>query len=172
MREIKAYEHLKAAWGRLVPAPKFTAEAFGVIFFGMQMAERPPKSARVEDWDDALFELEEKYGKPNYARLAYVGSFGLLALLLFGGVFLVLSRPSKVRRRRKIEIDENPTPFTAIALLQDIHQNNGLNRKRKKQLGESINRLEQYYFGENNGQRDPEPDLVAEIRKWTRLASG
>ena len=61
-REIKAYEHLKEAWGRLVPAPKFTAEAFGVIFFGMQMAERPLQSARVEDWDDALFELEEKYG--------------------------------------------------------------------------------------------------------------
>lgn len=26
------------------------------------MAERPPQSACVEDWDDALFELEEKYG--------------------------------------------------------------------------------------------------------------
>jgi hypothetical protein len=39
LREIKAYEHLKEAWGNLISTPKFTAEAFGVIFLGMQMAE-------------------------------------------------------------------------------------------------------------------------------------
>lgn len=26
------------------------------------MAEHPPQSARLEDWDDVLLELEEKYG--------------------------------------------------------------------------------------------------------------
>jgi hypothetical protein len=63
LREIKASEHLKQDWGRLVPTPKFTAEAFGVIFLGMQMAEHPTQSARIEDWDDVvLWELEEKYG--------------------------------------------------------------------------------------------------------------
>jgi len=62
MREIKAYEHLAEDWGRLVPTPKFTAEAFGVIFFGMQMAEHPPPSARIGDWNGVLRELEEKYG--------------------------------------------------------------------------------------------------------------
>jgi hypothetical protein len=62
LREIKAYEHLKEAWGNLVPTPKFTAEAFGVIFLGMQMAERPSQTARVEDWDYTLLELEKKYG--------------------------------------------------------------------------------------------------------------
>ena len=62
LREILAYKHLAAVWGRLIPIPKFTAEAFGVIFFGMQMAERPPHGAEIQDWDDVLQELEEKYG--------------------------------------------------------------------------------------------------------------
>lgn len=65
MHEMEAYEHLGAlgdAWGRLVPTPKFTAEAFGVSFLGMQMAESPSQSDCEEDWDDALFELEQTYG--------------------------------------------------------------------------------------------------------------
>jgi hypothetical protein len=61
-REMKAYQHLKAAWGRLVPTPKFYAEAFGIIYLGMQMAEQPPSSARLEDWDSVLLQLEEEFG--------------------------------------------------------------------------------------------------------------
>jgi hypothetical protein len=61
-REMKAYQHLKAAWGRLIPTPKFCAEAFGIVYLGMQLAEPPPPSARIEDWDSVLLKLEEEYG--------------------------------------------------------------------------------------------------------------
>lgn len=116
----------------------------------------------------ADIELEEKYGSPNYKMWGVLGGVGLLGLLLFGGAFAWLSRPPKNRERKSYKIDENPSPFSTISLLQDIQRNNGLTERKKEQLGQSINRLEQYYFGSENGNQGPEPDLAAEIRKWTK----
>ena len=59
--EIAAYTHLRDAWGKLVPFPKFISFAFGVRFLGMQMAYPPPADARSQDWADVLELLEKKY---------------------------------------------------------------------------------------------------------------
>ena len=59
--EIAAYTHLRDAWGKLVPFPKFISFAFGVWFLGMQMAYPPPADARSQDWADVLELLEKKY---------------------------------------------------------------------------------------------------------------
>ena len=119
---------------------------------------------------ESKIELEEKYGEVSYAQQIYA-ALGIAGIFLVGfGLFWLLSRPKADPRRNRIEIAENASPFAAISMLQDIHRNNGLSSKQKKDLGKSIDRLESYYFGgQSNGRQNREPDLKAIVRKWSRV---
>ncbi len=118
----------------------------------------------------SMVELEEKYGQVSYARLIFAGliSLGILVLAFLG--FWIFSSPSKVRRRKSFELGDDASPFAVISMLQEIHQNNGLNDRQKRDLRESINRLEKYYFSMDASHNGNEPDLQSEFRKWSRQA--
>jgi hypothetical protein len=111
--------------------------------------------------------LEEKYGKPSYGWLiALIAGLGCLAMLVVGLIIWLVTRAGKSTRQIQPEINGSLSPFAAISMLQDIHSNNGLTDSKKTELQHSINRLEEYYFGQHNG--DELPDLASEVKKWTK----
>ena len=119
---------------------------------------------------EAEIALEEKYGEVSYAKQIYA-ALGIAGLFLVGfALFWMLSRPKPNDRRKQMELAENASPFAVISMLQNLHRNNGLSSRQKTDLGKSINRLEDYYFGgQSNGRRGREPDLKAVVRKWSRV---
>ena len=114
-----------------------------------------------------VISLEEEYGKPNYGFLALIAAAGLGLLLLTVGLIVWLVRRSrKPMGQTRIEIQKDLSPFAAISLLQDIYSNNGLSESKKGELKQAIDRLEEYYFGEQTLAEVP--DLNNEVDKWTR----
>lgn len=113
-----------------------------------------------------VVDLEEKYGQTSWLKIILFSAFGFAVFLLVLGVVLfgVLSGKSDVPQST---LPENLTPFHVITLLKDIHQNNGLQPSKKEELGQSINRLEEYYFGEDR-QNDSPPDLNEIAETWLR----
>lgn len=62
-RETQAYEHLRGAWGRLIPTPRFiVTNTTMVLFLGMDLAEEPTDDDDRECWDGVLEELEADFG--------------------------------------------------------------------------------------------------------------
>lgn len=120
---------------------------------------------------EPILKLEEKYEvKPNYSQYTIPVFIGLACLGLLLISFLVdAMSPKKEQKKKKIEVPDDASPFTVISLLQDIQRNNGLNDNQRQELDVSINRLEEYYFGMRNGN-EQEPDLTAEVKKWTKRA--
>ena len=111
--------------------------------------------------------LEEKYGKTSYGWIiGLIAAVGLLAFLVVGLIIWFATRSGKSTREAQPELNGNLSPFAAISLLQDIYSNNGLNETKKVELKQSINRLEEHYFGKHNG--DESPDLASEVKKWTK----
>ncbi len=116
----------------------------------------------------ASLTLEEKYVKPDYWMMSLVIGLVVLGIILLGVMFYVLSQNSQRREPDGPRISDNPNPFTAITVLKNIQVNNGLSSQKKEELSQSINRLEEYYFGQK--QDGPEPDLPSIVRKWTKRA--
>ncbi|MEM7456089.1 MAG: hypothetical protein AAF456_17200 [Planctomycetota bacterium] len=126
---------------------------------------------RYDDADlvnvESTISLEERYAKTNYWILGLIAAGGLALIGAMIGLFVVISRPQTQQSAGGIQVEDNPSPFKAISLLEDIRDNNGLSEDGKHQLGETINRLERYYFGDETERHDTaEPDLSAELRKW------
>lgn len=113
-----------------------------------------------------VVELEEKYGKFQLWQIIAISAAGVVGLLLFVGLILLVSRSGQ-KEEVANQLPEDLTPFGVLAALRDIHQNNGLQPARKKELGESINRLEEHYFGSRN-QSDGEPDLKQIANDWLK----
>ena len=111
--------------------------------------------------------LEEQYGETSNAWVWWTLGIGLGTVGLLGMVFAMLPKEQVVRKAR-FEVPEDVTPFTVLGLLRDIQTNNGLSPKRKTELSSSINRIEEFYFGEPNG--DQPPDLSDIARSWVKRA--
>lgn len=116
---------------------------------------------------EANVDLQEKYGKTNYAWIIYavIGAV-LLGLLLLGLLIYLLTRPKKEKQKSRYDLGQELSPFAAISLLQEIHANNGLSSTKKDELAITINRLESHYFGD--ADEAGVPDLQSEVKKWAK----
>ena len=117
---------------------------------------------------EAAISLEQQYGEPVAMWKWYTGGAVALAIGLVLVYVLLLSKPQEQVVARRFLVPEDVTPFTVIGLLKDIESNNGLNQDRSKELAGTINRLEQYYFYDRDGD---EPDLHNIASDWASKAT-
>lgn len=111
--------------------------------------------------------LEQEYGTPQNAWVMPVSILlGLIVLIVVA--YKMTSKPSVAVATTGFQLPENITPFTALGVLRDIQQNNGLSPEGKEELGSSISRLEQYYFDKPEGE---EPDLTQVLKRWVHKSS-
>lgn len=148
-------------------------------------------SMTFQRYDDAdlvesepTVKLTRQYRRANYAFL-----FWLLPLFACGVVAAVLAgrffADDDVADQPRFQVPQDINPFTVLSLLKTIENENGISESQSTELNQSINRIEQFYFG-NAGQGggnqvlpsgvgSPE-DLSEVARKWvgrsTSNASG
>ncbi len=113
-----------------------------------------------------VVELEEKYGKIAVWQIVALSLAGLAGLFLLVGLIILINRSNK-KEAPSDQLAEDLTPFGIITALRDIHQNNGLKPGKKEELGKSINRLEEHYFGAAS-LADGAPDLKEIADSWLR----
>ncbi|MEM9410593.1 MAG: hypothetical protein AAGA30_05740 [Planctomycetota bacterium] len=131
-------------------------------------------SSKFQRYDDAdLIEvaqtvsLEKNYQAKTYGVLYWM--IPLISLCLFGVAALIYAsnQPQPIVTE-KFSMPDDVNPFTVLTLLKDIRTRNGINNEQSIQLDQSINRIEQFYFGESKVN---EPDDLTEIAKtWIRQA--
>ncbi len=134
-----------------------------------------PKLAVIENiyqrYDDAdllsvarEISLQEHYGETSYAWL-----WPVLALLAAGvsAILLVVLSPRRTRQvaAPRFELPDAITPFTVLGLLRQIEENNGFDMNGKQELALCIDRLEQHYFFQVEGE---EPSLEEIVTSWIR----
>ena len=113
--------------------------------------------------------LEQQYGETSNTWIWWTVGIALGSVALVGLLIALLPKEQVVRKPR-FEVPEKVTPFTVLGLLKDIESNNGLSPKKKEELSTSINRIEQFYFGEPNGDEAPQLNEIA--RTWASQARG
>jgi hypothetical protein len=64
------------------------------------------------------------------------------------------------------------TPFTVLSLLRRMQSDEklGLNPEQRRELGDAISGLQQYFFGRPAGDRNGKPDLEQVARRWVSCA--
>lgn len=130
----------------------------------------PPKSFRFgtsrfdgakmvyQRYDDAdmmaateVMDLEATYAKQSRAWVWWLIG-GAAGVLLAGGVLVaVLARPRK-QASSKWQVPRKLTPFSAIALLERIRDEGGLDEPGRAEIRQTIERVERHYFGATNGE--------------------
>ena len=132
------------------------------------------KENKIQRYDDAdlvaaepIITLEKDLAKPNYTWLWI--SLPIAALMLIGVGCLVFFRPeAKPQVADGFEMPEEVNAFTVLSLLKEIKHKNGIDQTQREELSVSINRIEQYYFGEDE---DAEPgDLGSLASTWVSKA--
>ena len=142
-------------------------EANEFAFTDVKIETKENKIQRYEDADlvaaDPVIKLEKDLAKPNYTWLWI--SLPLAGVLLIGIVGLIFFRPAaKQQTAEGFEVPEDVNAFTVLSLLKDIKHHNGIDQKQKEELDVSINRIEQFYFGED---KEAEPgDLKSLASTW------
>lgn len=108
--------------------------------------------------------LEEKYGQISRWQIILFSALGIvgLGILIFGFVFLSRTGKNEVQ---STGLPTDLSPFNVITMLKDVEQNNGLSSAKKNELGQSINRLEAYYFGDSRTENET-PDLEKIAKVW------
>jgi hypothetical protein len=102
-------------------------------------------------------------------RWAWWTGGGAVALVVLAGALVWRLRKRKAAGPSRWKLPEALTPFTAIALLEQIRREGGLSEPQQAELTGSIRRVERHYFaGDGNG--DPPPDLKALAEGWVRQA--
>jgi hypothetical protein len=132
-----------------------------------------PKLALEENiyqrYDDAdlltverTISLEEQYGETSYGWI-----WPVLAVLAAGvsAVLLVVITPRRTRQitAPRFQLPDAITPFTVLGLLRQIEENNGFDVNGKRELATCIDRLEQHYFFQVEGD---EPSLEEIVTSW------
>ena len=147
------------------------AEANQFAFNDVKVDTKESKIQRYDDADmveaEPVITLDRDLAKPNYAWL-WIG-LPLAAVLLIGVGGLVFFRPAaKPQVADRFEMPEEVNAFTVLSLLKDIKHKNGIDQKQRDELNVSINRIEQFYFGEDD---DAEPgDLDSLASTWVSKA--
>ena len=78
-----------------------------------------------------------------------------------------MNKDEEVEHKR-FEMPSDVNPFTVLTLLKDIRNRNGIGNEQGIELQNSINRIEQFYFGEED-ETKPE-DLEKVARQWLDIA--
>ena len=141
-------------------------EAFAFATPQTEMAEM--LFQRFDDADLAAVEatilLQQEYGEVDHSAVWIWSGIGMLALAIAVVAVLVFrKRPADVTSDSRFAMPGQVTPFTIIGLLKQIERNNGLSPEGLSELTESINRIERYYFFENDGA---EPNLEHIAADW------
>ena len=147
------------------------AKANQFAFTDVKFDAKENKIQRYDDADlvaaESVITLEKDLAKPNYTWLWV--SLPLAAVLLIGIGCLVLFRPAaKPQVADNFEMPDQVNAFTVLSLLKDIKHKNGIDQKQRDELNVSINRIEQFYFGED---KEAEPgDLSSLASTWVSKA--
>ena len=80
------------------------------------------------------------------------------------------TRPTTQIATNRFHVPSPATAFTVLGLLRNIESNNGLNSKSRDELVGTINRLEEFYFLNENEQAN-EPELAGIARDWVNRAT-
>ena len=129
------------------------------------------KFQRYEDADlvevESLVKLEKNYGKLSWNFLYWLIPLTFLGMVGLTGLIYIANQPAKVAEQR-FSMPEDVNPFTVLTLLKDIRTRNGISNEQGIELQNSIDRIEQFYFGDDS-ENQPE-DLEGVARKWLRNA--
>jgi len=111
---------------------------------------------------EPVVSLEQRYGtrRPVWPKIAGFGAAGVV--LVVGVVLLLRRRPRRVEVGR-FQRPASVTPFTTIALLQDIARDAPFRDGEREELDAQIDALERYYFVEEEGDA---PDLDSIVTSW------
>jgi hypothetical protein len=126
---------------------------------------------RYQDADlvkvDQTVDLKQSYAVADWSTRWWIFPLtGAGLLILVGGAIWLLRRPTAVEPR--VRVPDEVNPFTVLALLRHIKDNNGLSPRDVPALERSIVDLEEFYFGQQNGH--PEPDLRHIAEAWVAKA--
>lgn len=113
--------------------------------------------------------LENRYGSSNRLVFWSLAGLGLVVVTVLLIVLIRFAMKTESQAPLENGLPEDASPFVVISMLQDIQRNNGLSETQKKELDQSIHRLEKHYFGVERDDAG-EPDLQVEAEKWTHLA--
>lgn len=128
------------------------AEANEFVFSDVKAEAKESKIQRYEDADlvaaEPVIQLSKDLAKPNYTWLWI--SIPLACVALTGIIALAFFRPqAKQQVKEGFQVPEEVNAFTVLSLLKDIKRTNGIDQQQKEELDVSINRIEQFYFGED-----------------------
>ena len=82
-------------------------------------------------------------------------------------MIFIASKPKQVARER-FEMPQDVNPFTVLTLLKDIRTRNGISNEKSIELQNSIEHIEQQYFGDEENNQPVKLEDVA--RNWLRQA--
>ena len=141
--------------------PEGSADAAEMVYLRYDDADMVTASATVD--------LAGDYGDGGKSWVA-TAIIGAVLLLMAVGFILFRGGPQTpgAASAGRYSVPEEITPFTVISLLRRIRDENDLQADTHSQLAESIDSLEQHYFGPGSGD---EPNLKAVAEEWVRKAA-
>ena len=140
-------------------------------FHEPKLEEVVSKYQRYEDADLAevaqVVSLEKRYTKFSWAFLYWLIPLIVCGLVGVTALLYVANQPAEIAKQR-FEMPDDVNPFTVLTLLKDIRTRNGISTEQGIELQNSIDRIEQFYFGDD--ESDSVEDLEDEARRWLRQA--
>ena len=143
--------------------------------FSFSDAKLPEASVKFQRYDDAdlveseqIVSLEKSYGSFSWSFLYWLIPACIMGLVCVAGLIFVATRPQEVEQER-FAVPQDVNPFTVLTLLKDIRQRNGIDNEKTKELEDSINRVEEFYFGKTRTEQS-EQDLENLAKQWVHQA--
>ena len=157
------------SWSVEYKAKDDAAEANSFSFSDAKTELAENKIQRYDDADlidaESVIKLEKNLASGKTNPLYYI--VPVLTLGLLGLVAMVIAyMPKREAVADAFQMPEDVNAFTVLSLLKDIKHRNGISPKQSTELDSSINRIESYYFGDDQGQT-PE-DLEAVASSWLK----
>jgi hypothetical protein len=112
--------------------------------------------------------LEKSYGVASWNFLYWLIPLVVLGLLAVVAVIQLNNRPME-RPAERFQLPDEVNPFTVLTLLKDIQQRNGITPAQSSELQQSIDRIEQTYFGHSEST-DAGNELEQVARTWVNRA--